>query len=118
MVSVAGAMNSGRDVTDNMDSGGLYTLINIVSWTFMASHYMLEPGGHWLMVVQFICSITKVARPCFLLRMEPARMNPGSFTPSATALCVSCRRTTANLFMKASCWMISNLAVVRPSILS
>ena len=57
---MAGAAKGGRDLTGNVDGGSLYTLITVVSWIFMASHSMLEPGGDWLMVVQFICCLTRL----------------------------------------------------------
>ena len=115
---MAGAGTGGSDDTVSAVGGGLYTFTTDVSWILVTSHSMLQPDGDWLVAVQLNPSRTRVAIPCVLLWMDPARRNPGSLRLFSETQCVSCRRTTATLMETARCLITSSLAMVRPSTLS
>ena len=76
---MAGAWTSGRADTVSVDGGGLYTFMTDVACILVDSHSTLAFGGDWQVAVHPRSDLTKVAIPWCLLRMEPARWNPGSF---------------------------------------
>ena len=83
------------------------THLVVVYWTSVTSRSIFESGGDHLTAEQVTPVPTNVAMPCCLLRMEPARKNPGSFRLSFAVLCVSCSSTTATWLQSSSCRMIS-----------
>ena len=72
----------------------------------------------WSTAVHSNCSWTDVARPCFLLRTDPASENLGITSLSAVVQWVSWRAMTNTLFFQASCSMTLILLAMSPSMFS
>lgn len=71
---MAGAAMNGSDVADSSDGGGLYMFMFISFLDF--SNQPLDVGA-WRDLAQVNSDLTKVATPCCLLWMDPARWKPG-----------------------------------------
>ena len=85
------------------------------SWTFTASHSSYEESSDCASKEHSVSCLTKVARPCCLLKMCAARMNSGIVSFSVVSQCVCCSNMAVTLLIYASCSMMVSLTLVRPS---
>ena len=110
-----GWLTTGNDALVRRVGGGLYTLMMVTSWTFIASHSNWESSSDCASKDHSMSCLTKVARPCCLFKMCAARVNYGIVSFSVVSQCVSCNNMAVTLLVYASCSMIVRLALVRPS---
>jgi len=64
------------------EEGGLWMLTILYPSTSMHSHSIVDLSGDWSTRVQLSLLWTNVARPCFLLKVEPARVKFGIISRS------------------------------------